>query len=108
MPWYYAGTLLAMPVFLGIFSYPEFINNEISTGVYDESKRKIWYITLPAVFNVGWASVQISNMSIVNNLTSETRRRDRLSNSRNAFTAGANMIVLTTALVLFSLMDDPI
>ena len=47
-------------------------------------------------------------MAIVNNMTESNRRRDRLSNSRNGFTAGANVIVLTIALVLFATMTDPI
>ena len=47
-------------------------------------------------------------MSIINNITESNRRRDKLSNSRNAFTAGANVIVLTIALVLFSFMTKPI
>ena len=47
-------------------------------------------------------------MSIVNNMTTSNRRRDKLSNSRNGFTSGANVIVLTLALILFSTMDDPI
>lgn len=57
--WYYFGSLLVFPSFLGIFiSTPGFLNTD--------HKMYIWYIVLPAIFNVGWASVQISNMSIVN------------------------------------------
>ena len=55
MPWYYAGTLLVIPTFLGIFAYPMFINDPDSANF--ATKRKAWYVTLPAVFNVGWASV---------------------------------------------------
>ena len=47
-------------------------------------------------------------MAIVNNITASNRRRDRLSNSRNGFTAGANVIVLTIALILFATMTDAI
>ena len=102
------GTFIAILVFLGIFCYPEFINNEISPGVFDESKRSIWYITLCGVFNIGWGFVQVAHMSVVNNLTTVTARRDKLSNSRNAMTMGANVVVLVTALLFFSIMDDPI
>jgi len=52
MPWYYAGSLLVIPTFLGIFSYPMFINDL----PLDDHKRTAWYVTLPAIFNVGWAS----------------------------------------------------
>jgi len=47
-------------------------------------------------------------MAIVNNITESNRRRDRLSNSRNAFTAGANVIVLAVALILFATMDNAV
>lgn len=32
MPWFYFGSILVMPTFIGIFSYPNFINDPDSTG----------------------------------------------------------------------------
>ena len=104
MPWYIFGTLFVIPCFMGIFSYPEFVND----GTFSESKKNNWYRALPALFNVGWASVQISNMSIVNQLSRSNRRRDRLSNNRNGFTSAANISVLTFALILFLTVDDKV
>lgn len=46
-PWYIGGTILAIPSFLGIFIYPGLTGNS----------QIAYYITLPAVFNVGWACV---------------------------------------------------
>jgi len=69
MPWYYLGTLLVIPTLLGIFSYPKFINGHDPSLPIDEqhqTKRQAWYITLPAIHSVGWASVQIANMSLIN------------------------------------------
>jgi len=63
-PWYIFGTLLVIPTFLGIFIKPDFGSNHGGEVAY--------YVTLPALFNVGWACVQISNMSIVNSLTFST------------------------------------
>jgi Na+/melibiose symporter-like transporter len=63
---------------------------------------------LPAIFNVGWASVQISNMAVVNSITYSTQRRDRLISLRNGFTYVANLAVLSVALILFAIMKDPI
>jgi len=70
MPWYYLGFIVVIPCFAGIFLYPPFVN-ETETGVEGgpikhKTFQAVWYLTLPALFNVGWASVQISNMSIVN------------------------------------------
>lgn len=48
-PWYIFGTILVIPTFLGIFIKPNFGTN--STG------EIAYYITLPALFNVGWACV---------------------------------------------------
>jgi hypothetical protein len=67
---------------------------------------------------LGWASVQISNMAVVNSLSYSTqyfilissliiinRRRDRLISLRNGFTYVANFTVLTIALFYFAIME---
>ena len=63
-PWYLIGTLIVMPSFLCIFIYPDFETNSPYQIAY--------YVILPAIFNVGWAFVQISNMAIVNSITYST------------------------------------
>lgn len=108
MPWYYFGTIVVIPCFAGIFAYPPFVNKFEDDGLTpkNETFRNIWYITLPALFNVGWAAVQISNMSIVNQLSYSNRQRDQLTNNRNGFTYAANITVLSVALLLFLTVDD--
>ena len=110
MPWYYFGFLMVIPCFAGIFAYPMFVNklDEDGVTIKHQTFQLIWYLTLPALFNVGWASVQISNMAIVNDLTFSNRKRDQLSNNRNGFTYAANIVVLAFALLFFSVVDDPI
>lgn len=109
MPWYYFGTIMVVPCFMGIFAYPNFVNKLNDNGDFVNPNFRIaWYITLPALFNVGWASVQISNMSIVNQLSNSNRRRDRLVNNRNGFTYAANIVVLTLALIEFLYVDNKI
>jgi Na+/melibiose symporter-like transporter len=49
--WYYFGFTFVNICFLGIFTNPPFIM-DASTSV-----RNAWYLILPAIFNVGWASV---------------------------------------------------
>lgn len=88
-----------VPTFLGIFIYPVFES---------EILRVAYYVTLPALFNIGWASVQISNMAIVNSITYSVSRRDKLISLRNGFTFVANFVVLSMALVYFVVMSDPI
>ena len=65
-------------------------------------------MTLPALFNVGWAAVQISHMSIVNSLSNSNQKRDKLSNNRNGFTYAANITVLVCALIFFLTVNDKI
>ena len=89
--WYYFGTFLVMPAFLCIFlDFP-------LSGTFET----IWYITWPAIFNVGWASVQISHMAIVNALSFSQRKRDQMVIRRNAFTYAANIFALGFSLILF-------
>lgn len=104
MPFYIFGFFFVIPTFMGIFSYPEFINDPERTS---KDLQAAWYITLPALFNVGWASVQISHMSIVNQLSTSNRRRDKMSNNRNGFTYAANITVLTFALIMFTTVTEP-
>lgn len=97
--WYFLGTILVLPSFLGIFiTTPSFLTTETS--------KNIWYCVLPATFNIGWASVQIAHMSIVNQLSYSQRRRDRMVNARNGFTYVANICVLSVSLVLFIVIDN--
>jgi Na+/melibiose symporter-like transporter len=98
--WYFMGTILVLPSFTGIFvTTPSFLKTE--------RQENIWYCVLPAIFNIGWASVQIAHMSIVNQLSFSQRRRDRMVNYRNGFTYIANICVLSVALVLFVVVANP-
>jgi Na+/melibiose symporter-like transporter len=55
------------------------------------------------LFNVGWSSVQVANMSVVNSITYSTQKRDTLVASRNTFTNIANIAFLVTSLILFKI-----
>lgn len=96
-----------LPCFFGIWEYPPWINKEVMTEA-DVRLQTVWYVTLPAMFNLGWASVQVAHMSIVNQLSQSNRRRDQLANARNGLTSAAFIIVLLTALLVFVTVDDAI
>jgi Na+/melibiose symporter-like transporter len=98
--WYYFGFCFVNICFLGIFTNPPFI------AAYPSTAATAWYLTMPAIFNVGWASVQIAHLSIVNSLTYGQRRRDKLINYRNGFTYIANVMVLSLASVLFLVVSS--
>lgn len=52
------GSLLVAPAFLCIFLGLDFFASE--------GGQNAWYLIWPAIFNVGWAAVQIAHLSIVN------------------------------------------
>lgn len=89
-----------MPSFLCIFVGFNFFGS--SNG------ENAWYIIWPAIFNVGWASVQISNLAIVNQLSYSQRKRDKMVVWRNGFTYIANIFVLSLALMLFLVVSDKV
>lgn len=98
--WYYFGTVLVIPSFLFIFLGFQFPGNP--------SAENAWYLVWPAIFNVGWASVQIAHLSIVNSLSYSQRMRDKMAVNRNGFTYAANIFVLSLALILFATVNSQI
>ena len=95
--WYYFGTILVVPAFLCIF---------LDFNFSSEGFTNAWYIAFPAIFNVGWASVQIAHMSIVNSIAYSQRKRDTMVNNRNALTYAANITMLTLSLLLFLFVSN--
>lgn len=67
-----------------------------------------YFVTLPALFNVGWAAVQISTMAIVVSMTLSQGRRDRLVSLRNGFTYASNLLALVVAIVFIVLVSEQI
>ena len=56
--WYFMGSLIVIPSFL--FMFMGFENFE------SQSSKEMWYLVWPAIFNIGWAAVQIAHLAIVN------------------------------------------
>ena len=111
MPWYVVGSFIVFPTFAGIFVPPHYINevtvDSAGKTVFKHPElNEAWYITLPALFNVGWAFVQISHMAVVNSLSGNPRTRDTMVNNRNGFTYACNITILLAALLAFAYVDD--
>ena len=113
-PWYIAGVVLVIPTFLLTFN--TWVLWDIVCG--SESQRwsrnslegikLFYYLLLPALFNVGWAAVQIATMSVVVNITRDQDRRDRLVSLRIGFSYISNLFTLIVAIILIEFIDDPI
>ena len=107
-PWFIFGTLVVAPWFYLTFNSWfawDLICGDKDSGKWSSGKYTmiayIYYITLPALFNVGWAAVQISTMSIIVSITYDQKMRDSLISYRNAWTFGSNLFTLIVALLLF-------
>jgi Na+/melibiose symporter-like transporter len=75
--WYYFGFSFVNVTFLAIFTDPPFFGEAPNINT---TFQNAWYLTMPAIFNIAWASVQVAHLSIVNGLTYGQRRRDKLIN----------------------------
>jgi len=113
-PWYFGGAVVVIASFVGMFASPSFIVKHDRTKEEWEKARENgedmtlqnwWFIIIPALYNFGWAAVQIAHMSIVNQLSNSNRMRDKLSSYRNGFIYGSNMLVLGTATYMFYSID---
>lgn len=67
-----------------------------------------YYCTLPSLFNIGWAAVQIATMSVVVSITYSQGRRDRLVSLRNGFTYISNLTALIVAIVFILIIEGEI
>jgi Na+/melibiose symporter-like transporter len=80
-PWYIVGTLIVLPCFFMIFWSPYGVGKG-DPGEPDPEKNTGqiigFYVAMASLFNIGWASVQIANMSVVNSITHSTQNRDVL------------------------------
>lgn len=65
-PWYIAGLILVFSCFIPLFSgfSSDNVGNEYA-----------FYTIFPGLFNIGWAALQISHMSLVPALTCSRKRR---------------------------------
>ncbi|CAI2366005.1 unnamed protein product [Moneuplotes crassus] len=114
-PWFLLGTFLVIPSFILTFNtcYAcDLICGLTEDRVCNTRRHKtiafIYYIILPALFNIGWAAVQISTMSIIVSITYDQKQRDSLISYRNACTFGSNLFTLSVALMLFEFVPNAI
>jgi Na+/melibiose symporter-like transporter len=110
-PWYIIGFLIVLPSFILTFNTCVFCdlfcdhvkNRPTCTGL-----ETAYFMILPALFNVGWAAVQISTMAIVVILSLSQARRDRLISLRNGFTYVSNLFTLVLAIILILTVPEQI
>ncbi|KAH8934649.1 hypothetical protein BDL97_18G095700 [Sphagnum fallax] len=66
--------------------------------------QTIGYSISASIFNIGWAATQVSHMSLVNCITTNSSSRVALNSCRNAFTMVANLSLYLIAYVVFLIL----
>lgn len=103
-PWYATGFVIVVVSFLFIFQ-----NCMICSLDYNKTALKMsYYIFFPSLFNIGWAFMQVSHMSLVPSLSGCQIKKDRLNSLRNVFTFFANFFVLIVGLIFFNTIEDQV
>ncbi len=94
-PWYIGGLVLVFSCFIPLFS-----------GFTSESvaSEYAFYTIFPGLFNVGWAALQISHMSLVPSLTCSRKRRVHVSPLRISSTTCATCSPSSATLLYWALV----
>ena len=101
-PWYLGGTIGVIICFSLIFQKCTICQNTSNPEFWE----LVYYITLPSLFNVAWASVQVSHMSLLPSISINKKNRDHMVRLRTAFTFSSQMICLLLSFGIFYLVED--
>lgn len=102
-PWYLGGTVMVILSFSMIFQKCPFTSSDKYTN---EMIELIYYITLPSLFNIGWASVQVSHMSLLPSISINRKNKDLMVRLRTAFTFFAQLSSLFLSFIVFYFIRD--
>ena len=102
-PWYVGGTIVSVICFTLIFQGDYVLPKDISHSV-----KIIYYCINCAVFNFGWAAVQVSHMSLLPGLSLSKKKQDKMTRLRTGFTFGAQLLSLLLSLLFFAVIDDKV
>lgn len=101
-PWYIGGTFIVTICFCLIFVRPPWDKDNEA----DRWKVILYYITLPSLFNVGWAAVQISHMSLLPSISINKKHKDKLVRWRTGCTFLAQLMALIFSFFCFYYVKD--
>jgi Na+/melibiose symporter-like transporter len=100
-PWYISGTLLVAVAFTLIFI-------KVIPDNTEETPTLIYYITCASLFNIGWASVQVSHMALLPQISLNKKNKDMMNRIRTGFTFMAQTLAILISFIVFSLVKDKI
>lgn len=101
-PWYFCGTIMVIVCFTLIWQKCTFCESLPNP----KACELIYYILLPSLFNIGWASVQVSHMALLPGITLNKKNRDYMVRLRTAFTFISQLVCLSLSLLIFYYVQD--
>ncbi len=101
-PWYIFGTFGVIICFSMIFQQCTMCKNSNNPELWE----MVYYITLPSLFNIAWASVQVSHMSLLPSISINRKNRDHMVRLRTAYTFSSQMVCLLLSFIIFYLVED--
>lgn len=99
-PWHIVGSVFTIVSFIMLLQPCYFCSSDTEKCV----NSTIFF----CLYNIGWASCQVSHMSLVPSLSVSRIRRDKLNNLRNSFTFISNFFGLLAVLFTFSVVQNPL
>ncbi|CAI5729268.1 hypothetical protein KXD40_008573 [Peronospora effusa] len=95
--WLAIGSLLVMVCFFFVFAtcLPQWFSDSPSRFI-----MLVYYSTAASIFNIGWATVQVSHMAMVPELSEDDNIRCILNSTRYAFTILSNVLIFCVFLIL--------
>jgi Na+/melibiose symporter-like transporter len=82
------GYVIVLFCFYGVFG---------NVALFDDKQTQTYVLAFfAALFNIGWAAVQVAHMSMVPELTDDEQQRVQLNSARHAFTVLANLTVFSS------------
>ncbi|VDP45706.1 unnamed protein product [Schistosoma curassoni] len=86
--WHLCGSILI------IFSFPLIFGPPLGSSNISTLAKMIYYLPLVAIFQAGWAAVQITHLALINELSMESSERTLLTSLRYLFTVLIEFIML--------------
>ncbi|KAL5004411.1 hypothetical protein ScPMuIL_017867 [Solemya velum] len=98
--WHFIGTVAVL------CSFPFLFINCITCGNAPDMAQFIYYAPFVVIFQFGWASTQISHLSLIPDIATDEHERVELNGMRYACTVLSNLVVYGIAWLLLDLNSD--
>lgn len=98
--WHLLGTMLITISFPFLYSAPPGYEREL--GNWSHKEMLLYYTPFVVIFQIAWASAQVSHLSLIPCLTCKDSARVQLTSLRNGFTLLSSIVVYICTYVLFA------